>query len=122
MFATISVIAILHVTALSKFYYWDYWWFDILMHLLGGLWVGLFIFWFDEWIKLPFKINLINFLALILAVGIAWELWELMFGITLVRGDKYVFDTILDIIMDITGGVVTYFLKNNNKNNEQVRN
>ena len=37
----LSVLAALHFIALSLYLYWQVWWFDIPMHLLGGFTVVL---------------------------------------------------------------------------------
>lgn len=83
---------------------------DILMHFLGGLLVGLIV------LCLLFVRKLFGFahthhgvvisttLVSVLMVGLAWELFEFMFNISIVNIDTL--DTIEDIVMDIIGGLV----------------
>jgi len=42
------IIAFLHQSAVALYWYWSVPWFDIVMHFLGGLWVGTCALWFTE--------------------------------------------------------------------------
>ena len=57
-FILIVLIAILNKAALSFFLYWKFWWFDIMMHFLGGLWIGgivLWLYYLSGYVKNPVK-------------------------------------------------------------------
>ncbi len=41
----IVAIAILHTVAIYFYLYYELWWFDILMHFVGGFWTVLFFLW-----------------------------------------------------------------------------
>ena len=108
-FILILIIAILHELALNFFLYWKFWWFDILMHFLGGLWIGLISLWFyflSGYVKYTKKrITFIFVLSSVsvLVVGIAWELFELLVEFDF--SSEYLFDTISDLILDILGAL-----------------
>lgn len=107
------VVAGLHFLALTFYFYWQLWWFDILMHFLGGVVVGLGALWAllgfsvrQGFIPTPFQM----FLAVIAAgliVGLSWEIYELYFR--LFDAHYYAADTSLDVVMDLTGATVAYF-------------
>lgn len=86
-------------------WYIQYWWYDIFMHILGGLAIGLL--WisiatlFDITIKRKWLIVLFT-----LIVGLAWEYFEIHFNLTgyPVGTKLYYEDTALDILDDIIGG------------------
>lgn len=114
VFITIVIVAILHFSALQFFLYWKFWWFDILTHFLGGLWVSISLLW------LFFQFGLVNIFKnkknhnLLVAfvgtlfVGVMWEIFEYYFGIAGVDAPNYVKDTVMDIFFDLTGGLVAY--------------
>ena len=41
IFITVAIVAALHLSALQFYLYWRFWWFDLLTHFLGGLWVAV---------------------------------------------------------------------------------
>jgi hypothetical protein len=108
-FLLIIVIASLHITALSQEYYWTIWWYDVMMHFLGGTWTALFILWIAHIIPRPGVLRLANPLSLVflvIMVGIVWELYELLFELTTVSDPGYVLDTVKDFCMDTLGAVL----------------
>lgn len=102
------------------------WWYDTMLHFLGGVWAGiLFIYLFSErWHFFDGKKNslytLLTILGFVALLGVAWELYEFMFDMTL--GSKYILpltqpslaDTMKDLANDLLGGMVTaiaYYLR-----------
>ena len=116
-FALLSVallgllIAFLQLLATHYFLYWEFWWYDIMMHFLGGLFIGTGFLWFlyFEFSHLVKRIPLfaVTFLA-VLGVGIAWEIFE--YVTNSYNASNYTLDTSLDIAMDIAGMMVAYLL------------
>lgn len=113
IFAEIAVLAVaiafLHMAATYLRLYWTTEWFDILMHFLGGLFIGLcilFICFISGYLSLP-KENLFLVhgltIGFVLIVGLVWELWEIFVGLTDVFTDQG--DTILDVVMDTLGAL-----------------
>jgi hypothetical protein len=117
LFYLIWAITLLHVAAEQYYWYWQFRWFDIPMHFLGGVWLGLagilLVYhtrWFETFRKLlsPLAVALLAGLC----VGILWEgyefvLWQLA-GNGLPVG--YVQDTIKDIVMDVIGAFAGYLM------------
>lgn len=132
------IIAFLHKVALTFYFYWTISWFDIVMHFLGGLLMGLialFIFITLKFIYISNNIsdnnsssdsnnnfnhnneaylfrNKLNAFIItfgfVLIIGLAWELWELFSGLTNALEDKV--DTIIDLIIDMIGaGVALWY-------------
>jgi hypothetical protein len=99
----------------SRFYwYYSIWYFDIIMHILGGLWVGLAVIWIFSKSKVAFSIrNIALFFVGVLIVGIFWEIFEILVNETIARNPFNFFDTISDIFCDLTGaGLALLFSKN----------
>ena len=121
IFTLITTIALLHVSATNLFWYWKFWWFDIMMHFLGGLWVGLMSLWlyyFSGFNSHPRKEKKFVFLFSIISVltiGIGWEVFEVLIQSNLSNG--YWVDTTQDLIMDTLGALTAGFLclKSNHK-------
>ena len=114
IFFLVLIIAVLNSIGNSFFLYWKFWWFDIVMHFLGGLWVGLSALWvyfFSGYFK-DIKRNKKNifFISLfsVLIIGLGWEVFEYIIKVNF--SDNYISDTVSDLIMDICGSVVAYFL------------
>ncbi len=106
--ALLIALILLHVTAVYFYLYWTVWWFDIVMHVLGGLVAGLIA---GE--MLPFSREsrgglLAVQLVTVLLIGIAWELYEYGTGMTFAGPGQYVLDTTLDLFSDVVGGMVAY--------------
>lgn len=110
IFALAVIVATLHMLALKLYLYWTTDWFDIPMHFLGGLLVGLvviFICYVSGYVRMPTMhrgVMIAVILGGVLLVGVAWEVWEIFVGFTDMATDQV--DTILDLIMDTIGGIV----------------
>jgi len=116
-FIVLIIVAVFNYLGGKYYLYWIYQWYDIPMHILGGLWVSLFsisIFThFDKnilVINYKKKIFKIVFFSLLL-LTISWEIFELVSKITLLSdGTSYWVDTIKDIIDGFIGGMIGYCL------------
>ena len=111
--ALAALIFVLNNMALAEYFYWQYWWYDIMMHGLGGLLIGSIVTW--GLLRIGYAQTLPRvafFWATVLGiviVGVGWEIMEYTNGFFI--GEVNVLaDTILDIIMDIMGGIVGWFL------------
>ena len=114
-------IFILNTLAQKFYWYFTIWYFDIIMHFLGGLWLGLVFIWFflvkrsvptDQLLNL-IDLKLITKIILsILIIGIFWEIFEIIFNNVLAENAFNFLDTISDIFCDLAGGTfaVFYFL------------
>ena len=105
-------LAILYIAALSQDLFFYIWWFDIPLHFLGGLWIGLtsiYIYHHSERFK-PIVLENHLFLSIflcVIVVGVLWEFFEYYTGLAFAFGN-YPLDTVKDMLMDILGGVVSY--------------
>ncbi len=91
--------------------YWMLPWFDIPMHISGGLMVGLFAQTGLDYIHIN-KSRLLYIILAVIAVGLVWELVECYLRLTDGFGPISRLDTIKDIIDDIIGGVLSIWFWN----------
>jgi hypothetical protein len=89
-------------------FFWIYSWYDILLHLLGGVVMGLWA------AAVAARMHLTPLRALLLVLfigvigGVAWELFEIAFN--MIKADNYWLDTFADLGNDIVGGLVAWLL------------
>lgn len=103
------LIALLQFLATRYFLYWEFWWYDIMMHFLGGLFIGASFLWFVYFEASRLKKNLPVFVAtfaVVFTVGVSWELFEYVTG--MYNAVNYTLDTTLDLAMDIAGMMGAY--------------
>lgn len=105
-FIVVAIIAALHLTGIEYDLYWRFLWLDVVTHTLGGVWVGLFFFWTRTYFG--YVPILAWSIAGAIAIGVAWEVFEVVAGIP--REANWTFDTSIDLLMDTIGGVVGAFL------------
>lgn len=107
---SVVTLAFVHISALQFYLYWQYVWLDVPVHFLGGAVVTfLFFSLVDLGVRLPtWCQKVVPVLIMVFLVGVAWELYELLIGI--VMRDNYVFDTTLDLVMDVCGGYVGFII------------
>ncbi len=98
----VAALAAAHLTALALSLYWYFPWFDMITHTLGGMWIGAFVLW--SCMQAGYAPRLLFVVAGALALGIAWEIFEVVAGIPLEA--NYAFDTSLDLLMDVLGSLV----------------
>ncbi len=120
----VLILVILFFSTLATFYssFWQIWWFDIVMHLLGGIWAGLFFLYLFSARKQVFNdsnfiLNLLGAISFAALVGVIWEIYEFSFDQliamprSLVLSQPSLNDTIKDLFNDLTGGFIaaTYY-------------
>lgn len=113
-FLVLLVLVVVHLAASYFYWYWTYPWFEVVVHVLGGMWVALVFLWlascFDQinsMVEYKTKSLLIALIAATI-FGIAWELMENLAKITFVLDAGYTFDTAFDLFNDVIGGVLAY--------------
>lgn len=106
------VIAALHYTANEYFLYFYWWWADIVMHFLGGLFIGSAVLW---WIRYEIPVGLRQYVPrflsafiIVLLVGIGWEVLEKVFNAH--ASINYVLDTSLDLVTNMAGMMAAYII------------
>lgn len=114
----IYLILVLHGIALHYYLYWTMWWYDIMMHFLGGVWVGLFAVWlwfrsgyFRQSAETPRSLLRVTIIS-VLGIGLLWEVYEYLYHIVfaLEFQPHYLEDTQLDLVLDIAGGCAAWLL------------
>lgn len=108
-FLAVFLVGALHLIASAFYYYWTIIWFDNLMHFLGGFSIGLLSLWIYFSIfknsDLTRKQTIIKSLIFVIAIGIGWEIFEYINGITQSE-ESYSLDTTQDLIADIIGAIL----------------
>jgi len=95
------ILGILDITLGIGFdFYRAIWWWDIPAHLLGGLWAGFFGAWLL--VLRRGRPLLLYCIGAAIVLGIAWELFEVVSGLTHFPADTL--DTVKDIFIDVVGG------------------
>lgn len=113
-FLVLGLLIILHTVGSYLFWYWAYPGYDILVHIVSGLWVALVILWLaivlgqiNSLREYKIKTFLIAFVSAIL-VGVVWELVENLSQVTFVNAAGYYLNTAIDIVSDGAGGILAY--------------
>lgn len=112
-FLILVMVVFLHWLASLNGFYETIWWYDIVMHFLGGLWVFLFVLWIihtQYGVRFKKYAFLKNLLFFVFVVGISWEIYELIFGFDDLFREGYFLDMPLDLVMDTLGAVSGGFL------------
>lgn len=115
IFALTALLAVLHAAANILSLYFHLWWFDVVMHGLGGIVLGATAIWIHkyhmsdatrEMIRLP-----VFALALVIIVGVLWEYFEYIIGFSKFQtANSYFTDTMMDMAMDVAGGLAALLL------------
>ena len=108
----------------NKFYwYFSVWYLDMIMHFLGGFWVGLASIYLFPPQNLSFR-SVLTILFLVLLVGVGWEVFEFLVNGVIAQNPFDILDTASDIFFDLLGGLcaILYLLvplKNQRTSNEE---
>jgi hypothetical protein len=105
-------IAFFHWIAHEYSLYFLWWWTDIVMHALGGLFIGIGVLW---WLRFEVPRRLRSMLpkrtllvGAVVIISAAWELFEYFFGAY--HADQYLYDTTIDTLMALVGALFAYIL------------
>lgn len=107
----ILVFAIFVVNLFVMKFYWyaSMWYLDMIMHFVGGLWLGMLFLWFFRLHHTNYFSVIQKILLLVFLTGVGWEVFE--FFVNNYWG-PYTFDmrdTISDIFFDMSGGIFAVF-------------
>jgi hypothetical protein len=100
----IFVVGAVHIAALKLYLYWLFPWLDVFVHFTAALWVALAAMWLLSSVHQRLSFTKVFFIICTVSVG--WELFEIWGGIP--REANFVFDTSLDLLMDVLGGITGY--------------
>ena len=132
MILLLVLIVILHSLALYFFLYWRIWWFDNVLHFLGGAWLASALFYWAYFLR-KIKENAVPALFVLVALvgfsaigGILGEICEFFYDHLLGRNigmalQLGVADTVTDLFFDLLGGLAAglVFIKMLSKNGKQ---
>ena len=114
----VSALLLFQIVALSFYWYWRIWWFDIPMHFAGGLWIGLSALWLyflsgrfagttQKTAVSVFTVGMIT----VLCIALLWELFEYLVQVLFPQGTPYdVLDTLSDVLFGFLGGCTASFI------------
>jgi hypothetical protein len=113
-FLILIILAGLHLSGSYYSWYWQFFWFDSVVHIVAGLWSALLILWLasvfgqiNSLVEYKTKTFLIAFISALL-IGVIWELVENYYQVTYISMDGYYFDTAMDILNGGLGGILAY--------------
>ncbi len=114
----IFFIFLLNYLAMEFFWYSSIWYFDMPMHFLGGIWLGLASIYLFSLKDISLK-SILKIFFIVLLIGIGWEIFEIF--IKFVTQNSFDFlDTMSDLSFDVLGGLfaILYFTKQIMSNKE----
>jgi len=112
LFLLLLVIATLEFIGLDRLWLFVFWWFDLVLHFLGGIWVSGMALWFfflSGYVKPPPRtVPKIAGVAVasFLFIGTGWEIFEFLAGAIFAEEAEYFFDTATDMLIGLLGGVL----------------
>lgn len=112
------LLGVMHFVAEFFYLYWTFWWFDNVMHFLGGVTGGLIMIWFFfdsgsfHTDRFSTTNRVIGALLSVLFVGVLWEIFEYKFGVTGFEGERpgYRLDVVFDLTFDFLGALLVSFI------------
>lgn len=108
------LIGLLQLAGVRLSIYYEWYWFDMLVHTLAGVWVGLGAYAFYAYIHKGSddgkkKKVFIFMLASVFVVGVLWEFLELYTRVMSTSYPGYAADTFSDLSCDMLGGILSCF-------------
>ena len=107
----VAILLVFHLIALAFYFYWTLWWFDIMMHFLGGIIGGFITIWFlfDSdifYTHVPSgKETALLAFAVVLMVAVLWEVFEYKAGLT-GSEPRYISDVFSDLAFGTLGATL----------------
>ena len=103
------IFFILVVDFLAHKFHWYFsiWYLDMIMHFLGGFWLGLVCVWFlgsKETFKLSIKMAS-KILLFVLLIAVGWEVFQMLVNDFFAQRSFNFIDTISDILFGLLGGL-----------------
>jgi len=122
---TILLVGVLHLPAVLNDWYFYFWWYDVMMHVLGGVAMGFLAYtlWSaletraaETWRALLLQLGFV--LGFVAMIGIGWEWAEALAdaivlpALGMADAQLGLTDTMLDLYFDLLGGLVAWALMN----------
>ncbi|HYF12727.1 MAG TPA: hypothetical protein VD928_00280 [Candidatus Paceibacterota bacterium] len=106
---TALVTAVLYIYGKENSLFWYYWWYDIPMHILGGLVIGFWIAAIAAQRSFPIRKTFLLTLIAVICIGVAWEIYEYTFDL-IPDVANYPLDTVADLCNDVLGAAIALLL------------
>ena len=106
---TSCLTAFLYSKGIGDGWFWVYPWFDIPLHMLGGLMIALWAAGGALERKMSPQSGILYIFFIVFTVGILWEVFEYITELT-VGPERYIIDTIADLVNDCIGGFISVML------------
>ena len=107
----IAAVFIVDVLAIIFHWYYSFWYFDMIMHFSGGVWLGLAAMWYLSR-RNPASFGLstttvLQILGIVILFGGGWEVFEALTDYFVVHDFSRfdVLDTLSDLVCDTSGGI-----------------
>ncbi len=113
-----TLLYYLHKIALDNHLYMQFWFYDIMMHFLGGVCIALLLYCISIFFNINhIRNNILNLIFYTFIMGIFWEVFEVYYRIAghPIHTLAYKLDTIKDLIMDSLGAVAVGLIFKNKK-------
>ena len=120
----VSILVIFLANLFGLYYGWylTIWWYDIPMHIAGGVWIAfLFFYIFEERNKIiveqSFLAKVLFALGFVALLGVLWEFYEYLSDVFILKQYQFggeprgVLDTLEDLFNDLVGGGLALFLR-----------
>ena len=112
LFFTLLGVATLYFLDFFFLFFSKIWWLDTVTHFGGGFWAGGVVLWGYGYVRKssPEKISwrLLVLLSVLsaCAIGMLWEIYEVLIYPMLSSTEGYFFDTTTDLIADTAGALI----------------
>lgn len=130
---TIIVVFVFHLPAVLSDWYFYFWWYDVFMHVLGGVAGGFLSVCLWDWFnrnKRATSLRDVFFSALfvlgcVAIIGIGWEWTEALVDVMLLPrlgmsdAQLGLVDTMLDLYFDLVGGVLAWLVLRSHEERSQ---
>lgn len=105
--SSIIFLCIVNFIAIKGLWYYIFWYFDMPMHLIGGMTVSfLLVYIFYSKISSEEKFPVFRLLISVFIIGFVWELYEQIVSVLISHNPQIYLDSISDLFFDLAGGIV----------------
>lgn len=115
--ALVVLVSVLNYSAYQFHWYWEFWWFDMIMHTLGGIFIASLSLWYyffrkteaAQIVSLKTRAFVVSFLSVAI-IGIGWELFEFSVDTFITFSKHDPVDTSSDLFFDALGGILAVLM------------
>jgi hypothetical protein len=103
------LVFVMHLYGMQENLYIKYWFYDIIMHILGGMGIAMSVYSVAVFLNIEFiKQRMWTIILLTFVAGLAWEYFEILFNLTGSEpwSKPYYIDSIKDLFDDTLGAVI----------------